>query len=288
MSTSITQQGTDFCTTTAANWMMKLAACINTVNSLPLSDPTNTALPIYNLIKNGLIDVCSRGVDVNNPFGASLGVPTSGSTPPTSIASFQGILNNYLGIVEANKATCNAMLISFPPEYNHSFTSGATNSQTLDKCACDKIFQNELIYTVFNTLVQLLGGQPLPFTEVDFYNQNNIASANFVTPALYNKLKCKCKDVIGLTPTTIVNPLPHVWTSGELSTLAGLGNDYTIIGDMGCPSCHNCADIAAAITSFTAAPSSYSNIPVSSANFQTSLTNYLNQQLNFNLLWDDI
>ena len=284
MSTSITQQGTDFCNNTAANWMLKLEGCINPSNSLPITDPSNSTL--YNNIKAGLIDVCSRGVDVNNPFGVSSGAPTSGSTPPASLSSFSLVLNTYLGTTESHKPTCNAMLISFPPEKDHSLTSGATNTQKLDKCACDKIFMNETIYSIMNTISLAFSGQPLPFSEVDYFNQNNIASANFITPSLYNKLKCACKTAAGVTQTSLASPLPFPWTSTMTTNLSNLGSDYTIIGDMGCPHCKNCNEIAAALTSFTTSYSCYS--PSSTAaNYQQALTTYLNQYLNFNLTYDD-
>lgn len=289
---NVLQQGQEHCTANAENWMQILSNCVAPANNLPIGDVANTTL--YANIKNALIDVCSRGVDANNPFGASAGVNTGGGTYG-SFTSFQGVLTNYLSL-NGNTPGCNALLITMPEPKNHSTSSGANSTEILGKCGCDKIFDNEAAYALLNSFSMVFANVPLNYSEADLFNHLNPAETP-VTEAFYAKLKCKCKQAVGVAQNVLVSPRPHVWTQAELNQFTGLGSEFTVPGVFGCPHCISCDmltkaknDLLGVYTGATPPPSPpifSSPITVNHPNWPVVSTNYFNNTFNFNLTFED-
>ncbi len=111
------------CEAQADDWMAALQRCNNLVNG---SDSTK-----YYALRNGLIEVCKKGCDVNHSFGASTIAPGAANTD----SSFEAVIIRVLGAAAVNDS-CTALLIHTPLPYT---TTSYTEQTTYDSCTCDKL-----------------------------------------------------------------------------------------------------------------------------------------------------
>lgn len=262
------------CSSYADELMNKIKGCNPAID--PASASYNSAL--YTNIKAQLIDVCVRGCDGNNPFGASSVAPanTQSGNTPGHFNSFNEILT-YYAVNNALNANCDPNLIGMPKPYGANISNTANNPAVLNTCGCDKVLS--AAYGFLNN--------PLPagITTVQQYFEYlyTVPAPNFST------LRTKCEQAWGggsnaLTnwhTTTQVNLAG--WTTTQANAL--LTSPVTGVGDFfDCPKpCLPCSTVVNAVNAYNSAHPTYA----SSSNYSTLLENSLNATLGFNLSYND-
>lgn len=261
------------CESYADAWIDKLKNCN------PAFDISNSAynLTLVDMVKNGLIEVCVKGCDKDNPFGASTVNPglADPATGPGYFDSFEEVLTYYAShhpgyfFPNAN-GECSYLNLDFPEPYGHDYgTAGsAATGNKLDTCGCNKVLDTEMKFA------QLQGDNTLPqgVTTIEQYF-NYLYNTSIVN---FNELACKCRSVSGNSWYP-----KYEWSQPQSESL--LGSDIGIPDVLACSRCLSCTTVVAAIKHFNATNPGWSNSPL----HDKLMENSLNASLNMNLQASD-
>ncbi|MCG3167821.1 MAG: hypothetical protein POELPBGB_03616 [Bacteroidia bacterium] len=126
----------------ADGWLQTVLPCKPEAWDEPAWLANTTAL------RTQLIEICTFGSDVNNPFGASSTTQETSSGFQTFEDALAGFINQYQIDITA---TCNPNIINFPQPQGHSYFSGEGGSAALDDCACDTILAAHNAFLAFGS-----------------------------------------------------------------------------------------------------------------------------------------
>ncbi len=250
------------CASYADGWIEKLVPCNP---NLDINLSTYDAV-LANKLKAGLISVCVKGCDPQNPFGSSTTPgPVAGSpSAPSSFVSFDQVLT-FFGL-NPSIASCNALVLDFPEPYGHDY-SGSASQNKLDTCGCNKILKTKTQFIALSSANTL----PAGVTSIEKYFEYlwNTPIANF------NDLACKCEAVSGLWSTN------YPWTQAQSNSLLTLNIPVSDV--LACTKCLPCTTIVAAVNSFNTAHPTWLSAP----DYKDLLSNSLNASLNMNMDGDE-
>lgn len=230
------------CESYADSWFMALAPC-----GIDPADSVN--------IRQQLIEICSIGCLLGNPYGASIITPDTNSF---GNSTFQQVLNQY-GYTQHD--SCAATLIANPYAWDHDYTGSFA---TADTCFCDRVLENNFEFL----------NQPLPngiTTEFDLFLYNY----GVMVPNLQSMV-CDCDEAFAQGG--------GAWSSGATWPVASQtfldGAQLYAPNALTCEECLPCAELEDWKDSFAL---SLPNPMVDSSYYNVMLGNYLNIKLGYNL-----
>ncbi|PCJ29896.1 MAG: hypothetical protein COA99_19035, partial [Moraxellaceae bacterium] len=243
-----------YATQAASEWMNLLSGC-DFVNTIGETATTN--------LEADMITLISSGCDLDNPQGASTSLTgIVEQNTGTTVYSLSELLAAY-GLTESN--LCSDLLISTPGVYQTAQEALSELEKPLDICACDQVFEAEV-----------LAGQ-LGITE-----EEALAQLTGIDLADVDYIICACESAA----TKAWYP-GFDWAAENANANSDLAmTEITIPAQLSCEECTvNCSDVAADIS---ALDTRFGITDFSSAqNYETILTNYLNQQYNYSLAYED-
>lgn len=197
---------TDFCENNcealSESWMDALIGCAGELGLTPSQWEPGTTL--YDNIESDLVTVCKGGCSDNWPY------PTQNSDTPNPHASFQAVIESYIG----NETTgCSHLLISIPAPFNED--PSLINS--LNECGCNQLLSVS--------------------TEEEFTDQFGFVPVNFCAD------RNKCAEIGNLDPSTTHTGL--TWNSTQIQEMAA----FQTVSNYACPTdyCISCSYIQDAL-----------------------------------------
>jgi RHS repeat-associated protein len=257
------------CSSYINQWTQALLKC-------PAINNHASKTQIINQITAGMVTVCQKGSDANNPFGASNVAPGTTGTP----ISFEEVINNVFtqyGIAKTD--VCNPFVIEFPKPYGKGPLFAKEMVSSIDTCHCRQFAKlkdsatkkgfNPAVLSSFNQYLLATYGDTLTVT---LFNGLTTGCAFAGTTACYDTviakvipsgstIPCECTLVSGTSYNcrtrvcTTVNPYP-------LATAQPMP-DFLKCGFVSNAKCFTCAQISSLVSEFkTAIPSPYNAGPV--------------------------
>jgi hypothetical protein len=204
-------------------------------------------------LRSALIDICSKGADLNHPFGASTVAPDS--TSSSGYSSFGDAIKGVLGLTSFT-SQLNPWLISAPYPYSPKEQSNPPIIAASNTSICN---------TLANLQVQC--------------NQYN--SSNGTNLSLYAYLL----QVYGSAMTLSTDDFQVLQNScGQCQFLLAHQLTMPVFLDPGATGCISATDFAAANSQLQAQFSG--GLSTSDPNYQTIFTNFMNQKWGFMLSFD--
>jgi len=212
--------------------------------------------PEMQLLLDELVAICKEGCDVNHPLGARS--TESGET-------FEDVINMHISSIDD---TCNDLLLTVPPSYNTDVFAGS--QPIFDDCVCDRYTQ---IYSEYETSTP-------GFTDFDgFYDYlKSEYDVNFSKDEIID-LDCACRNQGMIDPDFL------------LATPFGTNQ---IPAPFSCIACLDCDQVNALVDRFFVeindliiSETSLTPDLIQEPTFRPIFTNWLNQELGFNLSFDE-
>ena len=252
----------DACTDYAQEWLDKLSQC-----NINPSDEANLLAAFKNICMNGCDEQHMGGASTPNPNSVVI-EPITGLTNPT----IQQVLT-YYGYAEST--LCTDLLISEPMPYdNASNYVELFNNVPLDTCGCDVVYQAQLDLVSNPNVVTL--------EEMLFINTGlDMADADYIL--------CACDKYLGTTTWTP----DYIWGVPANNDLIQTGIEIPL--NLSCAvsgNGTNCTDCDAINIEINDLVTQFGNTDPLIVDFESFLlaqnsaiilTNYLNDELNFNL-----
>ena len=192
--TALTTECNTFCDESAEVWLEQLAAACPSIAAL--------TQPNKDLLKTRLAAVCKASCDATHPYGATTTPP--GVTTSYGDASFEAVVNAFIGASQVVCGPCHANIISFPGTYTvPAYNSARTVESRANTCACEnyKVLKDCYTatpgnYTTFTDYLKQFSEVPLSATDMAILEAACASTArNLVTPlTLPPYLECNvCK-----------------------------------------------------------------------------------------------
>lgn len=126
------------CQKNADEWIAKFDRCLEA--KYPVEAARNA---IIAALKTDLVNVCTGGCDLDNPYGSTSINPakageliTGTTTKKYPQADIVAVFEKHLGAGWFSAGICDDLLIEFPMEYGHDYL--AYDGEDMDTCACKK------------------------------------------------------------------------------------------------------------------------------------------------------
>jgi hypothetical protein len=257
------------CSSYITQWTQALLKC-------PAINNHASKTQIIDQITAGMVTVCQKGSDANNPFGASNAAPGVGGTT----ASFEEVINSVFtqyGI--AKTEVCNPFVIEFPKPYGKGPLFAKEMVTSLDTCHCGRFAKlkaeataagkDPAVLTSFNQYLLAAYGDTL---SAGLYNGLTTGCAFVGTTACYDTViaktipsgtavPCECTLVSG----TSYNCRTRICTTVNPYPLPGAQPmpEFLKCGFVASAKCFTCAQLSSLVTEFKSVlPSPYNTGPV--------------------------
>lgn len=198
-------------------------------------------------VRAGLIEVCASGCDPDHPFGSST---TPGGIPTAGgYISFADVLEQEAGIL-LEDTVCNATLITWPDPYDHPSNPGQeTFVGDVDSCVCENISYYHALF-VEDSIGEVFEGN---FEEYMLQYQSDLSESELYE--ILDVCEGSCK-----------------WVSQPID----------VPGILTCNGCTDCKTLSQTYAAFL---NLYGTLDFE--NYETYLTNFMNDQLGYNLPFFD-